>query len=287
MTHTFKTLAASLGLSAAVSMAATPAMAADLPAPVQPLPVEAYGQFDIEEGNSNHHRYRRYRRNRVSTGDVIAGIAIIGGIAAIASAANNSNKRSRNRDVRYDNRDYRPRNEQRRGDTRNNGESGIDGAVSMCVSSIERDVRVDRVDNVSRTSEGWQVSGTIYNGESFSCQIDAQGRIENVSYGSRFSAQAPAERTIEDRQHSANRYAAAWDKVDRDEATQGQVQSQTQPRPQQASQDYGEPRFTPEQANQRAAYPGGPIEGEVIEDEANEQAREASRTYVAQAEPAG
>jgi len=99
MTHTFKTLAATLGLSAAVSMAATPAMAADLPAPVQPLPVEAYGQFDIEEGNSNHHRYRRYRRNRVSTGDVIAGIAIIGGIAAIANAASNSKRRSRTRDV--------------------------------------------------------------------------------------------------------------------------------------------------------------------------------------------
>ncbi len=268
MTTLSKILGSSLGLTAAASMAAVPAQAAELPAPVQPLPVEAHGVFDIEEGNAEHHRYRRYRRGRVDAGDVIAGIAIIGGIAAIASAAN-SNKRSRNRDVRYEDRDYTPR----RGDSRYNAERGIDSAVSMCVSSIERDVRVDSVDNVSRSAAGWQVSGTIYNGEGFSCQINADGKIENVSYGSRYSAAAP----VTDRQHGADRYAAAWDKVEQAES------AQVQPRYQEAATTYGEPLYTKEQANQRAAYPGGPLEGETLEESAEQEVR----TRVAQAAPAG
>ena len=277
MAQSIKFLGSALGLTAALSMAATPAVAAELPRPSGHVPFEMHGVFMAEDETADNFRHRRYRRNRVDAGDVIAGVLVIGAIAAIASSASSSKRDRRTRDDRYDNRDVQQRSQPRRGDARFNGESGIDGAVSQCVSAIERDVRVDSVDTVNRSADGWRVTGSIYNGEGFACQINARGEIQDISYGGQFSAQSSAA-PVQDRQWSEDRYAAAWDRVEQGETAQ-QTRSANASEVQQASTDYGEPRYTPQQAQQQPAYPGGPLEGETLEERADEQVR----TRVAQA----
>ena len=254
MAQLLKAIGTSACLGAAVSMAAVPVSAAELPSSNVQTSYAIAGGFDAEEGNADgYRRYRGYRRNRVRTSDVIGGILVLGTIAAVASAASNSKRRDR--DYRNDRRTTNY--PQRRGDTRTTaGAQGLQGAVNSCVSSIERDVRVDNVDNVSRTAAGWQVTGTIFNGDRFDCRIGQDGQIDSVNYGGNFSASATSsQRPVQDRQWSADRYSAAWDKVERGEAAL-QSQPQSQPKYQQAATTYTE---------QRAAYPGGPIAGEALD----------------------
>ncbi len=199
-------LSALSSMTAALAMTITPiaASAAELPsaptsqARTAPMPMP--GVFETEEKAEHHRRWRGYRGYRhrhrgIDAGDVFAGVLILGGIAAVASAAN-KNKRDRDyreRDYRYRDRDrnYRDRDydyRPRRGDSRYDGGRGIDNAVSMCVEQIERDVRVDRVDSVDRTGEGWRVTGSLYNGEGFTCRIGSDGRIEDIDYGASLSS---------------------------------------------------------------------------------------------------
>ena len=255
----FIKLAAVSGALAAVSFTATPAAAAELPGQA-PIINDTLPQFDIfhaDDLKANGHRrwrgyrgYRgyRHRRHRIDAGDVLAGVLIVGGIAAIASAASNSERRERRyrderyRDYRYDRNDYRDRD--RRESRRSSGSGrGIDGAVDQCLAEIERDVRVDEVDSVDRTGEGWRVTGTIFNGDRFTCTIGSDGRIENVNYGDSFAAQDRARAPVADNQHSEDRYRAAWAEVDREEA---------RPLP-----------TVEESAEQLPAYPGGPIDGDL------------------------
>jgi hypothetical protein len=234
MTHATR-FGAVLGLAAAGAMAAAPAAAADLPIPVSKAPTQySFAVFDSEASTAEHHRYRRYyhRRNRIDAGDVIAGVLVLGGIAAIASAASNNKKKDRYRDRDYD-RDYDRRYDDRRSDDRSTGSRGLDNAVSQCLSRIERDVRVDTVDGVDRTGEGWIVTGSLYNGEGFSCRINNNGRIDSVDYGGYSGASASSE----DRQWSDADYYQARQSMDRGSDT-------AQPQP---------------------AYPGGPLPGEEID----------------------
>jgi hypothetical protein len=149
---------------------------------------------------------RGWRRHRgIRGGDILAGAIVLGGIAAIASAA--SNNRRRDRDVviverdrvrdydpriddrRYDDRRYDYRPENRRSSVRDTrGGSGIDNAVSMCLNEVERDVRVDSVDGASRVSQGWIVTGSLFDGSGFACEIDNSGRISNIEYGRGFGS---------------------------------------------------------------------------------------------------
>ncbi|WFL76680.1 hypothetical protein P7228_11815 [Altererythrobacter arenosus] len=242
------TFAAWSGMAAAISMAATPALAADIPQATPSSTSTAIGVFDADGVNADNHRWYRHRRhNRVDAGDVLAGVLIIGGIAAVASAAskNSRDRRYRDRDYRY--RDYRDSDyryrdrpydyRERRGDSRYNAGRGIDNAVEMCVSRIERDARVDTVDEVERDGEGWRVSGTLYNGERFKCEIDSRGRIEDVDFGG-FAAR-------EDKQWDDDRYRAAWNDRNNGRIAEPQQADEAQPAP---------------------AYPGGPIEGETGDD---------------------
>ncbi|MBE5073115.1 hypothetical protein IM511_02200 [Erythrobacteraceae bacterium E2-1 Yellow Sea] len=248
MAHTHK-FAAAASFVAAVSMATTPVFAADIPVSHSHSSIAPAAAYDADAGNAQNHRYYRYRPYRhrhVSTGDVLAGVLIIGGIAAIASAA------SKDRDERYRDRDYRDRPydyRERRGDSRYDNSRGIDRAVSMCVDRIERDVRVDSVDGVDRTGEGWRVTGTLYNGEGFTCRIGEDGRIDDVDYGGGLARNGTLREPVEDNQHSDDRYAAAW----RD------LNNQAQPRP--MVQDAGGPQ---------PAYPGGPIDGDLEADDAGD-----------------
>ena len=236
------TLASTLAMTAALSMA-TPAMAAaDLGQPVSyggiaTPDVAANPVWDSESENAD--RYRRYRRNRgVDAGDVIAGVLVLGTIAAIAGAA--SSNRNRDRDRRYRTRDYR-----------SNESSELNRAVNNCVGTIERDVRVDSVDNVSRVGNGWRISGSLYNGESFTCRAGNNGRVDGVDYGRAFEGagyQGGGAPSTSDRQWSDDRYAAA-----RQSANQGTP----------STGSYSVQPST--SAEGVAAYPGGPINGDAYQ----------------------
>ncbi len=261
--------AAYAGLIAAVSMSVTPAQAAE----VAPQATFGYATsvhaaiggkdggnapastYNSEAESSDYWRrgrgwrrggWRRHRRG-IRGGDILAGAIIIGGIAAIASAANNN--RRRDRDVvivdrdnrRYDDRRYDDRRDDRRRTTRTTGGSGIDNAVAQCRNEIERDVRIDGIDGASRVAQGWVVTGTLFNGSGFTCQIDNNGRISSVDYGG-FAASAPSSG---DGQWSDSRYEDA--------------------RASSAPQQYSPPLASVEAGNEPLpAYPGGPLPGETF-----------------------
>ncbi|MDA9918326.1 hypothetical protein N9D37_00360 [Erythrobacter sp.] len=237
------------GLAAAASMTAIPAHAAELPSAPAPVANSAmFADFDTttykpgDEIVEQRRRFRRYRhrRGRVDAGDVIAGVVILGGIAAIASAASSKNRRNRDDDYR------RERNTDRDIDRRDNRRdsnagSGLDNAASQCVSQIERDVRVESVDSVNRTSEGWIVTGALFNGNGFTCQIDNNGRIADIDYGgfqgSNYDGSDTNRARGDDVQWSDDRYTDA-------RANARGAQRAEAP------------------AEQLPAYPGGPIPGE-------------------------
>lgn len=219
---------------------------------------------------------RGWRRNQVDAGDVLIGAAILGGIAAIVSS-NNRRARDRDRDVvivEHD-RDFRDRNwdrdpdprfrNDRRAAPRGTGASGLDNAVNMCLDRIERDVRVDRVDNVERTAEGWQVSGALFNGSAFRCRIGNGGQIETIDYGAGFAGiSASADTTgvapSVDGQWSDQRYADAraglGGAVRPDLAVSEARVSAASPAEGAAAAGSA--------ATAMPAYPGGPIPGEVV-----------------------
>lgn len=246
----FKTLAAAPAMLAAISMTSTPASAAELPQLVSAIPthVDAVPVFDPENSQTaEHRRYRRYRYRRgPDAGDVIAGVLIIGAIAAVADSAR---KRDRDRDYRdrdYRERDYRDR-DYRRDNARYDDGRGIDRAVRMCIDRVERDTRVETVDRVDRTARGWQVEGTIFNGDGFTCTIGEDGRIRDIDYGDRGASYDRgdneqgydddfARSDVEDRQWDDDRYAAERERMDRG-----------------ATADAGEAQ---------PAYPGGPVPGD-------------------------
>lgn len=219
-----------LALGAAMSMAAPPVAAVEMQAPAAPAPVSGHVGWDADADTAENHRYRRYRHNRgIDAGDVIAGVLILGGIAAVANAANKSrdDRRYPRSDPRYRTdypRDYRSQ----RYDNRYDRGDGIDRAVDMCMREIERDRRVESVDSVDRTGQGWRVTGRIYNGDGFACMIGNDGRIGDVTYGGRTAAR------VEDRQWDDERYAQARRRADAN----------------------GYPATT------QPAYPGGPVDGD-------------------------
>ncbi|QYJ08578.1 hypothetical protein KUV82_10145 [Qipengyuania flava] len=203
-----------------------------MPAPVIAAPQQVAPAWAPGDDNADRYRRYRYRRHRgIDAGDVLTGVLILGGIAAIASAA----KGSGDRDVRRDRR-YR---EPYRGDYRYNDGRGIDRAVSMCVREIERNVRVETVDNVNRSAVGWNVTGSLYNGQGFSCSIGEDGRIEAIDYGNGVTGYSDVPTDYQagaDRQHSDDVYTAARLRTDTAQA------------------DYA--------GGPQPAYPGGPLPGE-------------------------
>lgn len=179
MTRVFK-LSAAPAILAAVSLSATPVLAAELPAPVAVSSIDVAPAWAPGDDTAQNHRWYRYRRNRIDGGDILAGVLILGGIAAIASAAKKSDDR------RYRDRDYRqPYPEQRRGDWNSGYDDtrGIDRAIDTCVDEVERNVRIETVDTVNRNANGWEVTGTLYNRDGWTCSIGQDGRIEAIDYG--------------------------------------------------------------------------------------------------------
>ncbi len=123
--------------------------------PSAPVFAGGWGSSGISAGFGFGSGYRGHRgrwrdRDRVDTGDVIAGIAILGAIAAIASSAS-KNKRSRNSSA-----DRRPIDL---------SIVSEDQAVDACADAAQRQggdaASVREILAVDRTSDGWDVEGTI------------------------------------------------------------------------------------------------------------------------------
>ena len=239
-------LSASAAMAAALSMAATPTVAAELPAHALPATTHfnsvapAYTVWDADSQNVQRHRYRdRYRgryRNGVDAGDVVGGLLILGTIAAVASAASQP-RRERSYPYRTSTNYNRSSSAAR----------GIDSAANMCVREIERDVRVDSVDSVERSGSDWRVSGSLYNGDNFICQIGPDGRIDDVTYNGRGDYQGSYS-SDEDRQWTDDRYSSAWNNAGP------------------ATPDNAYTRNGPTNSASAPAYPGGPLPGESYDD---------------------
>lgn len=201
---------------------------------------------------------RGWRRDRVDAGDVLIGAAIIGGVIAIA---NSQRRRERDRDVVVIDRDprYRDRDDRRyeRRDDRRTGSAGLDNAVDMCLDRIERDVRVDTVDNVARTASGWQVTGSIFNGTRFDCRIGNNGQIDAIDYDGSFGASSAS---ADDGQWDDQSYASARAGVGGTVRPDLAVQETT------ARGSLAVPPAPARAASAAAlpAYPGGPVPGEDI-----------------------
>ena len=275
------------GALAGTTIFASPAAAASLPASGLGAPSAAFdaSRYDPAASVADWRcrgygcGYRRgYRRNRVGAGDVLIGAAIIGGIAAIVSS---NNRRERDRDVVIVERDvrdreYNPRFEERRVDDRRDddrsgprgtGASGLDSAVDQCLARIERDVRVDTVDNVDRTGAGWQVSGTLFNGTPFQCRIGNNGQIDGIDYSGSFS-RAPSVPYLGREERLPDGYTAQADSVPYLGKEQAQWSDQ---RYADARGRLGQPAPTASASDPPLpAYPGGPIPGENIPETADE-----------------
>ncbi len=201
----FSAIAASTAL---VFTGFAPAMAAPVnraPAPVSAIDMASLGwsaDSDKVEGWRSHRGYRGYRgygygrgyrrhRNRVDAGDVLAGVLIIGGIAAIASAAskNKQDRRSDNRDYRYDQRNDDRRYDNRRSDSRSDrGTGSMDMAINVCSNAAERqagnNARVSEIQSVARDGAGWRVEGGLSGSSQsmFLCGA-TDGRVDFVQLG--------------------------------------------------------------------------------------------------------
>lgn len=223
-------------------MIATPVAAADIPVAAGG---SAYGQAGIGSTQDAGAYHRRWRgRDRIDAGDVIAGVAIIAGIAAIASAVESGNERKRER---YD--DYPPYEQERQYRAGN-----LDRAVGACTRAVERDARVDRVDEVRRLGEGWEVRGRLFDGSSFSCTVSGEGRIDRLDYGDGYQG-SPGDYDADD----DNRSDAYRD----GEAAPGQLSDDAYAEARAAQGGAYLPQTAPQGA--QPAYPGGPLPGEEID----------------------
>jgi hypothetical protein len=269
MAQTIRALALAGALAGNVMSA--PAMAtAPVAAPPIPFafaasrfePMSAASGYDCWRG-CGWGQDRRWRRDRVDAGDVILGAVLIGGIAAIIGS---ENRRQRERDVVVVERDPyirdRDSRDDRRAPQRRASGTGLDNAANMCVDRIERDQRVDTVDNVARMASGWQVTGLLAGGASFDCRIGNGGRIEAVDYGEGFAGSAAsAGGQWNDESYAAARTALGGT-VRPDIAVQESTVQVAQGRASSA------PRAV---SDRMPTYPGGPIPGEEIPEKAPDQ----------------
>lgn len=259
MAWTFRSLALA-GALGATALTSIPAEARSLP------DAFAESRFDPAATIAADHRCgwgcgrgdrwdRGWRRDRVDAGDVILGVALIGAIAAIASS--NDRDRDRDRDaIRTDGDPYR-RDGEWRDDSRPQrstfASAGLDNAVTMCVDEIERARRVETVENAVRDASGWEVTGTLAQGSGFRCRIGNDGRIGAVDYGDGFA-------DVSNGQWSDQDYADARAQVG------GTVRPDLA-----ASETSVAPTGAPPRratSTQMPAYPGGPIPGEDIPEDA-------------------
>ena len=243
-----RTLAAPAAFLAAATMAVPTAHAAELPAIAMPAASEAV----YDDGSANQYRryrgygdYRSYRHRRgPGAGDIIAGVAVVGAIAAILGST-----RSRDRDryePRYPDRDRsRERYDDRRSDV---GSRGLERAADMCVDAVEAEEgRIAAIDNARRLASGWEVTGSLENGNRFTCMIGNDGRVRTIDVDSNGVAYRGA---AGNGQHDADWYARARART----ATPADGPYTYADRPAVTADNYG--------GGDVVAYPGAPSGGE-------------------------
>jgi hypothetical protein len=247
-------LAATPAMLAVLSLGATSAIAAELPVTSSRSAIAADLAWDAGEGQT-YEQYRRYRHDRrndrrddrhrdrdgVDAGDILSGVLILGGIAAIASAVEGDGRDERRS---YPDADYRGV-DYRGVDYRGQTTGGLDRAAQMCVARIEQDARVEGVESVDRDVSGWRVTGRLFDGAGFACTIDADGRIQNIDLGAGATGYGEGSYAapVDDRQYDDESYRAAWADVE------------------------AQPPFPTSTDEPLPAYPGGPLPGELEEDE--------------------
>ena len=165
MSRKYPRFAAAVAVCAAAMLAAGPVLAHD-----------HHGDWG---GGWGHHD------DGLDAGDIFAGLLVLGGIVAIASAASGASKNAHAGAYKtpperaggnYGN-DTRPQWQQH-----DSAGIGIDSAVDRCTEEVARGTsRVDRVETVSRSGEGWRVAGRASSGGQFACTVDADGRIRSVT----------------------------------------------------------------------------------------------------------
>jgi len=197
-------LAAAAALAAAFSLAATPVQAAQLPRLAAASTLHDSQGYGLDASGYYGRRHHRHR-DRIDAGDVLAGVLVLGAIAAVASSAGKSS-----RSERYDDRYREPPPPRPSGSY---SSSGIDNAVDICTGQVERgSERIAGVDEASRRSDGWHISGQLEQGGIFECWIDNEGRIRSVDLGDAYpSAYQGADNAAlpQDSQYSDDYYARA------------------------------------------------------------------------------
>lgn len=256
-----KSITAAATSLAVLSLAASPALAAELPQPVT-FTGHVYHADAILPGHDGDHWYGRggwdggWRGDDddIDAGGVIAGILLLGGIAAVASAASHSSHDN----ATYRNSDYQPRRERYRdNDSSSYYDQGMARAVDMCTRQVERGrYQIDGVDHAERNADGWFVSGTVRDGRDFTCHIGNDGRLQNIDIGSG------------DHQSHADRYSESA-REDRQGEAPGQLSNEAYARARarvgSPSQDYLAARngsAVSAGQGERPSYPGGPVPGE-------------------------
>jgi hypothetical protein len=173
-------LAAATAVAAALSLAATPAAAVELPR-LADAP-QAWDADALNVENRRHHGGWDDDDWDVDGDDILAGVLVLGGIAAISAIVNSG----RNREPVYQEPEpYRedagyqppPREDQYRS-------GGMAEAVDVCVAEVEAGRGpVSSVDRASRSGEGWYVAGELDGGTPYSCWIDGDGRVTDIEAG--------------------------------------------------------------------------------------------------------
>jgi len=165
------------------------------------IALAAAAAFALSASPAMARGWHRWHHDRVDAGDVFAGLVIVGGLAAIAAAASRakSDKREREPDYRYPDRDSRDYRDYEQPPQRYDGRPGrdaysgswrsggsMDGAVDICVNEVERgDRQIESVESVSRDPEGWRVDGRIVGGRDYSCVVDGDGRVRHATVDGR------------------------------------------------------------------------------------------------------
>lgn len=175
-----RNIALGCAATALLTTSATPVLAANLGSISS---VQTVAGDDLSQSSSDYHRRRHHHHDRIDGGDIVAGIGILAGIAIIADIASKSKKNKRRtqgdqypdsypqdryptdrypQDNRNDTRDAVPGG-------RDNSGNDVGTAVDACTRAAEQkaggNARVGEIDSVTREGSGWQVLGTLSDGD--------------------------------------------------------------------------------------------------------------------------
>jgi hypothetical protein len=181
-------LAAATAVAAALSLAAAPASAAELPRVAGQG--ETWDAHALDVAGHGHHRGHRGGWGRgddwdIDGDDVLAGVLILGGIAAISAIANSGKHREQSYpEPSYPEPEAYPDGVAYQAPDDRSRSGGMAQAVDTCVAEVEAGRGpVGSVDRASRSGDGWYVAGELDGGAPYSCWVDGAGRVTDIEAG--------------------------------------------------------------------------------------------------------